>query len=39
MMENYIVSYVILPHGITDLTQVTIQELPLLLMMYLMRLT
>ena len=38
-MENYIVSYVILPHGITDLTQVTIQELPLLMMMYLMSLT
>ena len=34
MIENYIVSYVILPHGITDLTKSKKQELPLLLLVY-----
>jgi hypothetical protein len=34
MIENYIVSYVILPHGITDLTRSKKHELPLLLLVY-----
>lgn len=34
MIENYIVSYVILPHGITDLTRSKKNELPLLLLVY-----
>lgn len=34
MIENYIVSYVILPHGITDLIKLKKNELPLLLLVY-----
>ena len=34
MIENYIVSYVILPHGITDLIKIKKNELPLLLLVY-----
>ena len=38
MIENYIVSYVIMPHGITDLTRVKVNELPLLFLIYILSL-
>lgn len=34
MIEYYIVSYVILPHGITDLTRCKFKKIPLLLVTY-----
>ena len=34
MIENYIVSCVILPHGITDLIKIKKNELPILLLVY-----
>lgn len=38
-MEHYITSYVILPHGITDLTRITLHQLPYLLIIYFLGLT
>ena len=38
MIDNYIVSYVIMPHGITDLTKCKINQVPLLMIIYLISL-
>ena len=35
MYDYYLTSFVIIPHGITDLTQISIRQLPILLITYL----